>query len=271
MTELECDKIPPTEVIYYSYEGNFQLECNAKVVWSRSSNAQLELALDQTVMHAQGGGQPTDIGVITIVSGQDTAQCTMTSAIIEKVTMDRETKVITHAGKSASPSSFKVGSTVLVSVDAERRRILSECHTAGHVVDAAMARCNRVFPASKAYHFLDGPYVEYKGNVPPDERDDLLKQLQQAFKALVKEAILTEIQVVDRNVAQEECARLQENFKISDFTDEEKVRIVTVAGWTCPCGGTHVRSSQDLEARKWGITGLKCKKGVVRVKYGQNA
>jgi Ser-tRNA(Ala) deacylase AlaX len=43
---------------------------------------------------------------------------------------------------------------------------------------------------------------------------------------------------------------------------------VTVAGWPCPCGGTHVKSTGNLKGRRWGITGLKCKKGLVRVKYG---
>jgi Ser-tRNA(Ala) deacylase AlaX len=111
---------------------------------------------------------------------------------------------------------------------------------------------------------------EYSGFVPPEEREALVKQLQEAFKELVQEDITTEIRVVDRKVAQEECARLQENFNIDDFTSEQEVRIVTVAGWTCPCGGTHMKSSKDLFERRWGVTGLKCKKGVVRVKYGQD-
>ena len=51
---------------------------------------------------------------------------------------------------------------------------------------------------------------------------------------------------------------------------DDSIRIVTVAGWACPCGGTHVRSTKDLKQRQWGVVGIKSKKGVVRVKYAQN-
>ncbi|CAM9736932.1 unnamed protein product [Scytosiphon promiscuus] len=42
-------------------------------------------------------------------------------------------------------------------------------------------------------------------------------------------------------------------------------RIVTVAGLSCPCGGTHVRSTRDL----WGtrVTKVKAKKGTLRISY----
>lgn len=42
-------------------------------------------------------------------------------------------------------------------------------------------------------------------------------------------------------------------------------RIVTVAGLACPCGGTHVRSTRDLNGVR--VTKLKAKKGTLRVSY----
>ena len=51
-------------------------------------------------------------------------------------------------------------------------------------------------------------------------------------------------------------------------SNDHHVRIVTVAGWSCPCGGTHVRSTGVLKERGWSILGIKSKKGVVRIKYG---
>jgi Ser-tRNA(Ala) deacylase AlaX len=109
-------------------------------------------------MHPQGGGQPTDIG--TIYVSNDTNNSTIS---IEKVTVDRDTGIVTHFGtadKTTLSSLLETGTCVQVSVDPDQRQILSECHTAGHVVDSAMARCNRMLPPSKGYHFLDGPYVE---------------------------------------------------------------------------------------------------------------
>lgn len=42
-------------------------------------------------------------------------------------------------------------------------------------------------------------------------------------------------------------------------------RIVTVAGLSCPCGGTHVRSTRELKGTQ--VTKVKAKKGTLRVSY----
>lgn len=274
MSEVISDPVPdtngavlPTELIHLTYEGNFVLECDATLLSCQVIDGQVELQLDRTTMHPQGGGQPTDVGIIQ--SGDTVVK-------VSKVTIDRTSGIVTHAGTNISddpsspPTLFVVGQAVQVCVDPDVRQILSECHTAGHVVDSAMARCNRILPPSKGYHFLDGPYVEYRGTIPPNERDQLLMDLQKAFADLVEEDIETKIETMSKQDANDLCNRVQDNFNLDDFGDGD-IRIVTVAGWPCPCGGTHVRSTQDLKTQKWGITGIKSKKGVVRVKYDRNA
>jgi Ser-tRNA(Ala) deacylase AlaX len=189
------------------------------------------------------------------------------------------TGVASHMGKidnSVAPSSVSswIGERVKVSVDADRRQILSECHTAGHVVDMAMAHCEMMMPPTKAYHFLDGPYVEYKGKISAEDRGPLLEKLQKSFQELVETDIATEISNVPRSEAEAICNKMaggEDHFKLRDtFGEDETVRIVRVAGWPCPCGGTHVKSTGELKGRNWGITGFRCKKGTVRVKYGQD-
>jgi alanyl-tRNA synthetase len=94
------------------------------------------------------------------------------------------------------------------------------------------------------------------------------------LKSLVEEDIATQIETLPEDTANEVCNRIAKNFEMKDFGGGKEVpsniRVVTVAGFPCPCGGTHVRSTGDLKVRKWGITGLKAKKGVVRVRYGQD-
>ena len=135
-----------------------------------------------------------------------------------------------------------------------------------------MVRAGIDFKPIKGYHFVDGPYVEYKGTIPPEDRDEALKKLQTAFQDIISEEIETKIEVLPREQAKELCGRLAENFEsMSGGGDEsEMVRIVTVAGLPCPCGGTHIKHTGVLKERKWGITGIKNKKGVLRVKYGPN-
>ncbi|KAL7450311.1 hypothetical protein ACHAWC_002259 [Mediolabrus comicus] len=305
-----------TELIHLSYDGNFQLETDARVILCKviindesstnkiddeknvekdsgdgdSDNViRVELQLDKTSMHPQGGGQPTDVGVITLQhhstdsdDDNDSKDCA-TVAKIDKVTIDRSTGIVTHSGtvltKTAKNNNnndaaaavcddlFPPNSSVTVNVDAYNRTLLSECHTAGHVVDAAMAKCNKLLPPTKGYHFLDGPYVEYKGTIDAADRDEFLSQLKEVYQQLINEDIHTQIQTLSVDEAEERCNRLAKNFNMKDFTDttdeNPSVRVVAVAGWNCPCGGTHVKSTGLLKERGWCVKGLKCKKGVV--------
>jgi len=270
-----------TELIHLTYEGNFQLATSAKVLLCRvieddnkeeDKTAKVELQLDKTTMHPQGGGQPTDIGTVTVEGDAPY------HAEISKVTIDRASGIVTHAGTISLPKSpinsdfFPTNTKVKVSVDSANRRLLSECHTAGHVVDAAMARCDMLLPPTKGYHFLDGPYVEYKGSIDAKDREEFISRLKVAYQELLDEDLPTNIQTLSINEAESLCNRTAQNFDLKEFTSptdpDPKVRVVTVARWNCPCGGSHVRSTGLLKERGWCVKGLRCKKGVVRIRYG---
>lgn len=283
-----------TKLLHLTYEGNFQLETDATVLACRvvddaiddaiddareeGRTVRVELQLDVTAMHPQGGGQPTDIGTITARTDGDGAPACV--ATIDKVTLDRATGVVTHAGavavpRGGTPDPFPAGTVVRVRVDAARRRMLSECHTAGHLVDATVARCATPFPATKGYHFLEGPYVEFKGAIETKERDTFLGRLKVAYQELIDQDLPTGIQTLPLDEADALCNRRAQNFDASNFTSPEDpnptVRVVTVADGAVHavmCGGTHVQSTGALRERGWGVRGLKCKKGVVRVRYG---
>jgi Ser-tRNA(Ala) deacylase AlaX len=343
--------VPATEILYMTYEGNFVTECTATILdvvvlikndnnsngtadgaaaaAAASANAiatqtnpsprEYAIVLDRTVMHAQGGGQPTDIGQIiksccyssqslpqlrlngnddettatTTTNNTTTINTDTTTMQISKVLLDRDTGIVKHYGTIMTSevegcddetlSSIRIGDVVQVQVNVKQRLILSECHTAGHVVDAAMIRCGYRLKPSKGYHFLDSPYVEYVGAIMPTKSaspTDVLHQLQDAFQELLQENIDTQIEVLSKEEADVRCNGTYDNSNNNDNTSEkvfdmdmycctktELVRIVTVAGYPCPCGGTHVRSTGELLHNRWGITGMKSKKG--RIKYGQ--
>ncbi len=170
------------------------------------TNISIELQLDATTMHPQGGGQPTDIGSITSVgmkigeTGEGKEDFSSNSppivASIHKVTIDRTTGIVTHAGTISvlpdddnnnmnNKSKFLLNSRVKVSVHPQNRHLLSECHTAGHVVDAAMAKCGKLLKPTKGYHFLDGPYVEYQGSIDVQELEEFMSRLQFAYQVSI--------------------------------------------------------------------------------------
>lgn len=232
---MEAKALTPTDLLYSTFDGNFCMECESKVlnVHHRSDSSIFEIVLDRTVLYAQGGGQPTDHGVIVGANGHEIS--------VSKVTIDRDTGIVTHAGelKDGVHLDLATGENVKVKVDEPRRQILSECHTAGHVVDSAMARCGQQMKPTKAYHFLDGPYVEYEGYVAPEKRDELLRNVQAAFCQLIEESIPTGIDLMTVEEADAVCNRQIKNFDLDMFADKrtQQVRVVTVAGFPCPCGG----------------------------------
>lgn len=115
--------LPPTDMLYMTYEGNWLETCTSKVLSTQKVDETVSnVVLDQTVMHAQGGGQPTD-------KGQIVGESSGASLNITKVVQDRETGVATHAGVMADEKTLEVGETVQVKIDADLRRVLSECHT----------------------------------------------------------------------------------------------------------------------------------------------
>ena len=364
---------PPTERLYLTYGGNFLLHCDATVLRCTATprddgRVDVALAVNRSVFHPQGGGQPSDAGVARHkISGVELR--------VDKVAFDFSTKVVTHRGVATSEiaAEFREGDPVDLEVDAATRSAFSACHTAGHAVDSAMARCGYLLPPVKGYHFLDAPYfcrvniplmnrgdaaaatwifpgdesrrrrgrdvdiprrrvaatpwpirgwsaetgvrlryVEYSGDVPADKRPGLVEQLQGEFAKIAEEDIATTIERAarardsttgrrtiqltprgggairslgrsgsprrrrrdplpfrrswPRARAEAELNKVQQNFDFNVFKDPE-IRIVGVANYLCPCGGTHVRSTRDV--KDWTVTGLKCKKGVVRVKYGK--
>ena len=160
---VEESSLPPTERIYYTLEGNFILESTSTILSAVANvnsddeeKTSVTVALDKSPFHPQGGGQPSDEGTISLSDG--------TSLAVNKVTFDFATEVVTHHC-SVSSADFaegkaSVGSSCRCSVNVERRKTLSQCHSAGHLIDVAMARSGITFPPTKGYHYLDGPYVE---------------------------------------------------------------------------------------------------------------
>ena len=299
---------PPTDMLYMTYRGNFWTECQSTVLevvpayhmnhTSDSSLKEFSIVLDRTVMHAQGGGQPTDTGRIILPENRNKLTTPDSALSIDKVLIDRSSGIARHFGTLPdlpkdgfedtatgnhtmtmddfiACGGIQVGDSVRVLIDVERRQILSQCHTAGHVVDSAMVRCGYAMKPSKAYHFLDSPYVEYLGNIPESDRATALQRLQKAFHELLEEDIATKIDLLSKEEADQLCNGDTKTFDMDAFATNSSteapsvVRVVTVAGYPCPCGGTHVCSTGELLTNRWGITGFKCKKGVVRVKYGQ--
>lgn len=239
----------PTLPEYLSDSYNFTSSANV-VKTVQLQDGRISVILNKTIFYPQGGGQPYDTGVIQSSAGK----------FIVRETRFSE-GIVFHIGEFEN-GSFTENEKVELFVNSERRLLHCRLHTAGHLVDVAMINLGYKMPPTKGYHFADGPYVEYAGDIPPEARNELCLKLEEEMKRLISAA--TEVKnfmVENKDDLHKYC-----DFVPGYIPKDKPVRIVTVAGYNCPCGGTHVKNLHELGEVK--VTKIKVKSGNVRVSYG---
>lgn len=261
---------------------------------------QVTLVTDATVFHPQGGGQPSDVGhfclppehaslpvllhvlkarwadgsvvehvcdievgaaprcIALVVAVQPTQRPCGRRAQIQDETP--ETDALTA---QQLVSLLPRGATMHQRIDENARQLHARLHSAGHLLDRAMELAGEDLVPGKGYHFPDRPFVEYEGAVPAQRREELVEQLNTICQRLVAENAPTEV-VTTRDA--DELARLcGPHCSVQHLPDDSPVRVVTVAGKACPCGGTHVQRAGDVG--RLVVKGLKVRKGKTQVKY----
>jgi Ser-tRNA(Ala) deacylase AlaX len=191
---------------------------------------------DRTVLHPQGGGQPSDLGSICSLDGG------ITFEVIFVRKMSRDAKYIEQLGHFKDDQKFSVGDKVDINVDPEKRKLHARIHSGGHLLDAAFNNLgwNQLIP-TKGYHFPEGAYVEYEGEIAADKRESVIQQLNAESEKLIESA--SDV-IVTANAGE---------------------RIVTICGVSCPCGGTHVKNVSLIQSLR--VTRIKKSKKSVRVSY----
>ncbi len=241
-------EVASTERLYL--EDSHLIAGTAMVVQVTPQDDRLAVILNCTVFYPQGGGQPADHGQIKGLSG------TFMVTDVRQVN-----DVIYHYG-NIEQGSLSAGDQITMSVDAPTRELNRKLHSAGHLIDVAVQQLQLPLVPGKGYHFPAGPYVEYSGEIAPENREQAQLQIQEKINDLLKTGFETQVQYVDRSKLMEICG-LPPNFVPGD---KPTVRLVTlVPGVICPCGGTHIKSSQELS--KVAVTKIKSKGGITRVSY----
>ncbi|KAE8769555.1 alanyl-tRNA synthetase [Hordeum vulgare] len=210
------------------------------------------VVLDATIFHPQGGGQPADTGVIVSAA----------RFLVEDVRV--KDGVVFHYGRfeDADGEELSQGQSVSMEIDADRRKLNSRLHSAGHLLDSCMTNLGLHMEPGKGYHFPDGPFVEYKGVVPTDQLQDTKIQLEKEANELISKGAKVLVSVFPY----EEAAKLCGGALPSYISEDSTPRIVKFGDCPgCPCGGTHVADITDIGNLK--VTNIRVKKGVTKVSY----
>jgi Ser-tRNA(Ala) deacylase AlaX len=206
------------------------------------------IILDQTVFYPQGGGQPYDQGIITGPQG---------TFVVEQVRFIDG--VVKHSGQITT-GTFTVGETVQCTVDQARRSLHSRLHSAGHVVDRAVQALALAWAPGKAYHFPEGPYVEYAGPWQDEQKEALRAAIEQKCNEYIAQAPETSLLFMTPDKMHTVC-----NFVPDNLPQNKPSRVVLYGNFGVPCGGTHVRNLAEIGTMT--IRKVRLEKGMIRVSY----
>jgi len=226
------DMIVVRENIDEEFIGYNSLESEVEITKYRIVKAknteQVQLVLNKTPFYAESGGQIGDTGILYSSDGE----------IIKVQNTFKENNLIIHL---CDKLPKEVKSLLKAEVDVDRRRKISNNHSATHLLHHALRK-------------ILGNHVEQKGSLVTDEslRFDFshFKKMEEA-----------EIRAVEREVNKMIRANLAQNLSedvpiaeaqalgaMSLFGEKygDKVRVVKFGNSIELCGGTHVKSSGQI-------------------------
>ncbi|MBI3442428.1 MAG: hypothetical protein HY007_01540 [Candidatus Sungbacteria bacterium] len=207
-----------------------KIGCEGTVVSVTQAEGCDIVVLDQTVFYPQGGGQPYDTGMIESASG--------TFRVDEVRFVDGDVR---HIG-ALETGKLEAGDAVICRVDQERRTLHAWLHSAGHLVDRAIAELHLPWTPGKGYHFPNGPYDEYEGSLEGIDKEKLKSDLETLCNKYIAEGGKTEVIFMTREEMRKTCRYTP------DFPAEkgELARVVVHGGFYMPCGGTPVADMAEI-------------------------
>ena len=190
--------------------------------------------VDETPFYATMGGQSGDVGIIRTADGEFKVEDTV-AMLGGKVG---------HIGRVVS-GMFKVGDTVTLEVDADRRNATCKNHSATHLLQ-------------KALRMVLGTHVEQAGSYNDGER---LRFDFSHFSAMTADELAKVEQIVNEKIAENipvvtEVLSIEEAKKtgaMALFGEKygDKVRVVEMGDFSKEfCGGTHVKSTGVISSFK---------------------
>ena len=115
------------------------------------------------------------------------------------------------------------------------------------------------------YHFPNGPYVEYKGNVEPSQVEELKKDLEKKATDLIAEDIPIKIHL---NVSQDNAKIFCGGELDPIYQSTPLLRLIGIGDlFTCPCGGTHIEKLSQMKGIKIPKIKVQKSKGLIQVRY----
>jgi misacylated tRNA(Ala) deacylase len=206
-------------------EDSYLKECSATVLGVTEAGG---LILDRTVFYAASGGQPADRGVLRTATGE-------AIPIASASYTDPAKTEISHQPAATTP--VKIGETVYAAIDWDLRYARMRMHTALHLLSAVLP-----FPVT------GGAVGDTDGRLDFDipqaglDKDEITSKLAQmiAAAAEVRSRWITDTEL-------EAAPDLVRTMSVKPPIGTGRVRLIEIVGYDLqPCGGTHVRNTNEI-------------------------
>lgn len=187
-----------------------------------------QIALDRTAFYPGGGGQPNDVGTITLGDQSWTV-----------IKVSKQGADIWHELDRAAPA---IGSVIHGVIDWDRRYKLMRTHTAMHIL------CGVIFRDYGA-SVTGGNMEPLKGRMDFEfetMRQEFVKQIEEKINAEVTNARPTRVKILPREAAFQipDLIRTKINLLPAGITE---VRTVEIEGLDLQAdGGTHVANTSEV-------------------------
>ena len=237
-----------TKLIYLEDMQKLVHEARVVEIGQDPTSQKTFIVTNETIFYPQGGGQPFDQGSIEYESS--------TFKVEEVRFVDG---IVRHIGFFES-GAFSSGQLVSLHVDPARRVLHTRLHSGGHVLDMAVNKLGLGWIPGKGYHFPDGPYVEYAGELDESKKEEIRLQIETSSNDFINAGIQTSIRFMPKDEMHTVCTH------VPDYLPEGKPsRVVLYGTFGVPCGGTHVANLKDIGHLT--IRKISNKKGLIRVGY----
>lgn len=210
------------------------LTTEEEVVDALSDGEKGTLFVEETPFYATSGGQEADNGIIRCADGE---------FVVEDVVKLLGGK-IGHVGYMRK-GMLKVGDTVSLSVEPEKRKLSARNHSATHLLQ-------------KALRTVLGTHVEQAGSFVNEERlrfdfshfSPMTPEEIQKVEDLVNESISNSLPVIIKNMPIEEARKTGAQALFGEKYGDV-VRVVNMGDYSIEfCGGTHVSNTGEIGAFK---------------------
>ncbi|MBS3818048.1 alanine--tRNA ligase [bacterium] len=249
----ETERVPEAKVI--------SIMKNGQQVQELKKGASGEIFLDKTPFYAEAGGQIGDSGVL---------KNPHFSGIVEN-TYSPVPGVMAHQVKGVG-GKISVGDIVEASVDRQRRKAISQNHTATHLLHASL-------------RYYLGDHVKQSGSLVSPDRlrfdfthyspldDSEIREIEDLINTKIREdlPVQTKVTTLEEGIKEGAVAIFEEKYG-------EKVRMITIGDFSKElCGGVHVQSTGEIGLFKIisetsiaaGMRRLEAVTGEEAVKYTQ--